>query len=64
MIRYGYENTWKQWGEYLRDNGFLEEFDFNDISELSTWFKESVTNNHEVNDEPPSYITDILNTLI
>lgn len=63
MIVIGYTECWSKWIDYLRENNLLNIYDFNDISEISNWIKGSVTNNNDPEDEPPYYITDLLNSL-
>ena len=53
MIRYGYEKTWEKWLDYIRGNGLDKEYDFNDIADLSKWFKDSKTLEHSGDEEPP-----------
>ena len=64
MIKYGYDKTWENWGDYLRENDYLNKYDFNDISELSKWFKDSVTNEYDFNEEPPLHVQEDLNKLL
>lgn len=58
MVKDGYELTWNKW---LSKPGFREfsdnllkkyDIDFNDIAEISTWIKNSKTNNNLEDDEP------------
>lgn len=53
MIRYGSEKTWEKWLDYIRENNLDEEYDFNDIADLSKWFKDSKTLEHSDDEEPP-----------
>jgi hypothetical protein len=64
MVKYGYEKTWEKWVDYLRDNDLINKYDFNDISDLSTWFRDSVTNNHDLSDEPDYYANEDLKKLL
>jgi hypothetical protein len=63
MVKYGYERTWELWADYLRENGLNNKYDFNDISEISFWIKDSVTNNNDIEDEPPHYVTELVASL-
>jgi hypothetical protein len=63
MIHMGYEETWQKWGDKLRESGLSKHIDFNDVSEIASWIKGSTTNDHEIDEQPPSYITDIVNSL-
>lgn len=64
MTTIGYEKTWEKWIDILRDNDLINQYDFNDISEISFWIKGSVTNNKDIDSEPPSYIYDTIKELI
>jgi hypothetical protein len=63
MIRYGYEKTWEHWSDYFIKNDLHKKIDFNEISEISNWVKNSVTNNNDIEDAPPEYIIEYLNKL-
>jgi hypothetical protein len=58
MVKYGYDNTWTKWIDYLISSGKRDEFDFNDISEMTEWFKNSKTNKHYPDDEVPEWVID------
>lgn len=58
MVKYGYDNTWSKWIDYLISSGKRDEFDFNDIAEMTEWFKDSKTNRHDPEDEVPEWVID------
>lgn len=58
MVKYGYEPTWQKWIDHIYKTGKNEEFDFNDISEMTTWFKDSKTNDNSPEDEVPEWVID------
>jgi hypothetical protein len=60
MIKIGYEETWKMWRNKIDYNG---DIDYNDLSEISEWIKNSVTNKNDINEEPPNWIIDLVNKL-
>lgn len=64
MIKYGYEKTWEKWVDYLMKNNLLDKYDFNDVSEITTWIKNSTTNDNPIDYDPPQYIYDDLKKLI
>lgn len=64
MITIGYEKTWQKWLKYPKFKPLWDQFDFNDISEISTWIKTSVTNNHDIEEEPDFYVLDDLKKLM
>lgn len=65
MISIGYEKTWEKYNKVFNKKRYLlDKYDFNDISEISNWIKNSVTNKNFIVDEPPQYIYDIIKTLI
>ena len=61
MYYYGYDKTWEKYKEIVND---YPQYDFNDISEISTWFKDSKTNEHYNDDEPPQYIITMIKDLL
>jgi hypothetical protein len=56
MVKYGYDATWQKWIDYLVSSGKNEDFDFNDISEMTKWFKDSKTNDNYPDDEVPEWV--------
>jgi hypothetical protein len=58
MVKYGYDNTLSKWIDYLISSGKRDEFDFNDIAEMTEWFKDSKTNRHDPEDEVPEWVID------
>ena len=56
MVKYDYDATWTKWIDYLVSSGKDNEFDFNDISELTKWFKDSKTNDNYPDDEVPEWV--------
>lgn len=56
----GYSKGWEKWRELLHnDKSLTKDFDYNDyndISEIIYWIKNSQWNNHSVDDEPPHHI--------
>ncbi len=60
MTKNGYEKTWEKFMDKI-DN---EKYDFNDISEISEWIQDSVTNNNHYSDEPPYYVLNLVKSLI
>lgn len=65
MIKIGYEKTWEKYNKiFMKNKSLLNKYDFNDISEISEWIKDSVTNNNFIQDIPPQYIVDTLNELL
>ncbi|MFW6246724.1 MAG: hypothetical protein ACOC22_00915 [bacterium] len=64
MVGYGYEKTWEKWINYLSNNNLINKYDFNDISEITTWIQGSVTNDNPIDYDPPQFIYDDLNKLI
>lgn len=63
MVVIGYVKTWEKYGEKLRSEDWVNKYDFNEISEISEWIKNSVTNKNFMEDEPPQYIIDSLSDL-
>jgi hypothetical protein len=64
LIKKGHKETWDIWRDELENKGLYDVYDFNDIYDLSQWITGSVTNHHEIDDEPPHYIMDTLKTLL
>lgn len=64
LIKLGHKETWDIWRDELENKGLYDVYDFNDIYDLSQWITGSVTNHHEIDDEPPQYIMDTLKTLL
>lgn len=64
LIKLGHKETWDIWRDELENKGLYDVYDFNDIYDLSQWITGSVTNHHEIDDEPPHYIMDTLKTLL
>ena len=56
-----YEKTWEMYGDEVNNH---KEFDFNEISDLAEWIRDSSTNNHEIDEEPPVYLHKILKQLL
>jgi hypothetical protein len=63
MVEYGYEKTWEKWIDYLLKNNLINKYDFNDISEITTWIQGSVTNDNPIDYDPPQFIYDDINKL-
>lgn len=61
MCDYGTKNTWEKYIEKTKE---FPQLDFNDISEISTWIKGSVTNDHFIDDEPSEEIMNLVSSLI
>ena len=57
----GYEYTWKKYGNEI-DN--YKQYNFNDISDLAEWIKDSPTNYHEIDNTPPKQINSLLKSLL
>lgn len=63
MVKYGYDNTWTKWIDYLISSGKRDEFDFNAISDLTVWFKDSKTNDNSPDDEVPEWVIEDMEDL-
>ena len=63
ILSIGYEKTWEKWIDYLNSSGLINQYDFNDISEIAEWIKSSPTNINDPQDEPPHWVIDTLNKL-
>jgi hypothetical protein len=63
MVKYGYDNTWTKWIDYLVSSGKNDEFDFNAISDLTVWFKDSKTNDNNPDDEVPEWVIEDMEDL-
>lgn len=61
MINMGYEATWEKW---LSSGKLTKDYDWNEISEISFWIKNSKTNNHDIEESPPEYVDDFIKSLI
>lgn len=62
MVKIGYDHTWQKW---MRKPEFdTDEYDYNDISEIAEWIKGSVTNEHDLEDEPPYYVAQLVTDLL
>ena len=65
MIKIGYSETWDKWRDKIMSSNELTDiYDFNDISEIAEWVKGSVTNNHEIDEEPPKWVVEEIKKLI
>jgi len=63
MVKYGYDTTWTKWIDYLVSSGKNDEFDFNAISDLTVWFKDSKTNDNNPDDEVPEWVIEDMEDL-
>lgn len=61
MCKFGSDKTWKKYIEVVRKT---EQYDFNDISEISEWIRGSITNDNQHTDEVPDHILQTLKTLL
>lgn len=61
MCMFGYKTTWNKW---LNDIDKYKQYDFNDISDICEWIKNSATNNNDPNTNVPEYIKTQLNKLL
>jgi hypothetical protein len=59
-LKYG-KGVWDKWRERMRESE--GEIDFNDLYDLSTWIKDSPTNNNDITDEPPYTKDEILDSI-
>lgn len=65
MILFGYSETWNKYNDVLMKNkDQYKDFDFNDISDITEWIKNSVTNNHAPDKDVPDYINSYLDKLL
>lgn len=64
MIKQGHKETWDIWKDELETKGLYDIYDFNDIYDLSRWITGSVTNSNDIDEEPPQYIINTLNSLL
>lgn len=64
MIVLGYEKTWEKWSDKLKDSDLINQYDWNDVSEISQWIKDSKDNNNDITDTPPHYVIDLIKKLI
>lgn len=64
MIKRGHKETWDIWKDELETKGLYDIYDFNDIYDLSEWITGSVTNSNDIDEEPPQYIINTLNSLL
>lgn len=53
LCTYGYDKTWEKYGDKVNK---YPQYDFNDISDIGNWIKDSKYNTNDVFDEPPMYI--------
>lgn len=63
MITIGYTETWDKWRENIPNN-IKDEYDFNDIAEISYWIKGSITNNNSIENSPPTHILDTIRDIV
>lgn len=63
MVNLGYTKTWEKWIGKLQEKGLLSKYDFNDISEIADWIKGSVTNDNDIENEPPEFIFKLVKQL-
>ena len=63
LVKYGYEKAWDHWSDYLRDNGYFNKYDMNDVAEIANWITDSETNGNYIDDQPPSYVIELLKSL-
>lgn len=64
LIKLGHKETWDTWRDELESKGLYDMYDFNDIYDLSQWITGSVTNSNDIDEEPPQYVMDTLETLL
>lgn len=63
LVKIGYEATWDKWKDYLREHGYYDKYDMNDISEIGSWIRDSKSNDNYSEDEVPQHILDLLQSL-
>ncbi len=63
MINVGYEKTWEIWRNTDDFKKIRNEYDLNDVSEISNWIKGSKTNDNDPLEEVPDYIQKLLQSL-
>ena len=61
MCKMGYSLGWEKYVDKIREQN---EFDFNDISEVSQWIRDSRTNDHDIDEEPPKHVKQLVAKLI
>lgn len=65
MTKEGYQYTWNKYfndvKEFEKEHGDM--YNFNDISEISEWVFDSITNDNYNENDPPEYIMDLFNKL-
>lgn len=65
ILNLGHIESWDKWRDILVDKKELtDKYDFNDISEIVSWIKNSKYNNNSIDTAPPQYIVDLVNDLI
>lgn len=60
MIKSGYSKTWDKFKNIINKEN---NFDFNDISDLTCWIRNSKTNDNEITDTVPDYVLKLLKQL-
>jgi hypothetical protein len=65
ITKIGREKTWSKWRDIISKNEELKDDSdiFNDLDELSKWIMGSVTNDNDLDDEPPFYVMEFLNEI-
>lgn len=65
ITKIGREKAWSKWIDIISDNTDLKDDSdiFNDLDELSRWIMGSVTNDNDLDDEPPYYMMGFLNEI-
>ena len=56
IIKIGNQKTWSKW---LQNSEFMQlkdSVDFNDIADIGSWIKGSITNDHDLEDNPPEFM--------
>jgi hypothetical protein len=63
LVKNGYSAGWDKWKDYLRDHGYYDKYDMNDISEIAGWVRGSKSNDHYSDDEVPQHVLKLLSSL-
>lgn len=61
-IEIGYEGAWDKWGDKIRE--IDSDVDFNDVSEIADWVKDSASNFNDIEDAPPQHVLNLVQRLM
>lgn len=64
MCANGYKEAWDKFRDDLVRIDNYYDYDMNDISDIAKWIEGSVVNSNEIEDTPPDYLKELVNSLI